>query len=205
MYGIIVRLCYGINRLLHVTDSALWLHECCFLALLKFWSLWGQPKSKQALIYIPWHPYCMQIYPWTFNFEEMWLFYFMKSELWMKKTSNCPLRLTKNVFQHYALRSSMKYFPAATTLGNQTWKPETASLFLKLQRQHRRNLNAGLKEVSLALMMTHNCTIYSLRFVFQPLFLTSILIQRTGYKTEADNVNSQNARKLYTTALWQVH
>jgi len=88
-----------------------------------------------------------------------------------QETRNCRLRQTQKGVSK--LHSSIKYFPAGTTLGKQTWRPETASLFPKSD-------NAGLKEVSLALVLTHICTIYSLPLVFQPLFLTSRLIQRTA-------------------------
>ena len=129
VYGIIVRLCYGMNRLLHVTDRALWFHECCFLALLKFWTFWGQQKSKQALIYIPRRPYCMQIYPWTFSFEEVWWFYFIESNY---ESRNQELPIKTNTKMCFNLHSSMKYFPASTTLGNQTWNRKLQACFSNL-------------------------------------------------------------------------
>ena len=129
VYGIIVRLCYGMNRLLHVTDRALWFHECCFLALLKFWTLWGQQKSKQALIYIPRRPYCMQIYPWTFSFEEVWWFYLIESNY---ESRNQELSVKTNTKMCFNLHSSMKYFPASTNLGNQTWNRKLQTCFSNL-------------------------------------------------------------------------
>ena len=120
-----------------------------------------------------------------------------------QETRNCPLRLTHKCVSTCTVPWNISPQALLWKIKLETGNCKPVSQIW--QRQHRRNLNAGLKEVSLALMLIHICTIYSPQFVFQPLFLTSRLIQRTGCKTEANNVNSHNARKLCTTDLWQMH
>ena len=122
------------------------------------------------------------------------------------ESRNQELSVKTNTKMCFNLHSSMKYFPASTTLGNQTWNRKLQPCFSNLTTPTLLKSKCGVEgSIACINVDTHICTIYSLRFVFQPLFLTSRLIQRTGCKTEADNVHSHNAKKLCTTDLWQMH
>ena len=111
-----------------------------------------------------------------------------------QETRNCPLRLTQKCVSTCTVPWNISPQALLWEIKLETGNCSPVSQIWRCQ--HRWNLNAGLKEVSLALMLIHICTIYSPQFVFLPLFLTSRLIQRTGCKTEADNVYSHNTRKL---------
>ena len=179
---------------------------CNFMsvAFLHFWS--SEPcegnknQSKLLSIYLVVLIACKYI-PDYLGRSVMILFHWTGTM--NQETRNCPLRLTQKCVSTCTV--PWYIFPQALLWEIKLETGNCKPLSQIWQRQHRGNLNAGLKEVSLALMLTNISTIYSPRFVFQPLFLTSRLLQRTGCKTEADNVNSHNARKLCTTDLWQMH